>query len=438
MSVWLRGRLKPELSMKDCSIGVNDAVRRWGAIAGKVQSMSALLLVALLTFGMVNFADSQRTLTPSQEPIPPSYFDLNILFHPLTKVPWPAVPFGGWRLSHVNWADLQPQEGAFYWDLLDKYANWGEQHHTEILMTLTFSPQWASQTPDAVTDSKPGISGAPRDMELWRTYVRAVATRYKGRIHEFEIWNEPNRKKSWTGDMDTLITMTREASRILKEVDPNNLVISPPPTGPESIGFFKDFLSKGGAKYTDIIGYHFYVAHSDGPEAMVTLIQQVKDAMHQYNVGEKPLWDTEAGWLGPDFFPDDKQSAYVARAYILNWAARVDRFYWYAWEDHHGTQIELVQKDNSTLTAAGRAFVTIQDWLKGSVMKRCLTSENKNWICEIDRGESSQYIVWNTDGDRSFRLSKDWRVSKVTQLAGGTSPIQGDSIQIGIQPVLIQ
>ncbi len=305
-------------------------------------------------------------------------------------------------------------------------------------MILTFSPRWASRTPDAETDTTPGISGAPRDMEDWRTFVRTVATRYRGRIHEYEIWNEPNRLKSWTGDVDTLVDMTEEAAKILKEVDTHNLVISPPPTGPSGVAFLREFLSKGGGKHVDIIGYHFYVPRTDSPEAMVPLIQQVRATMIQFGVDHKPLWDTEAGWLGPDFFPDDQQSAYVARAFILNWAAGVDRFYWYAWESHRGSQIELTGSNNTTLTPAGTAFATIQQWLMGSVMKSCVTSDNHNWFCQMDRNGKTEYIVWNSLGQASFRISSDWHVSQITQLNGSVNSIRSDSIPINGQPVLLQ
>jgi hypothetical protein len=149
-------------------------------------------------------AGSAPTLsTPRREPVPASYFSMNILFHPLNHVPWPAVPIGGWRTAHVNWADIQPQPNRWYFDLLDKYVGWSQEHHTPILMELAYTPAWASSTPDTATDveagNPPGLSGAPRNMEDWKTYVKTVATRYQGRIHEWEIWNEPNRPQSWTG-----------------------------------------------------------------------------------------------------------------------------------------------------------------------------------------------------------------------------------------------
>jgi Glycosyl hydrolases family 39 len=397
-----------------------------------------LVAICILSFCLLLRAEPTHELRCTSDAIPQSYFSLNILFHPLTKVPWPSVPFGGWRLAHVNWADLQPERDHWYFDLLDKYALWGDAHHTEILMPLTFSPRWASATPDAETDSIPGLSGPPRDVEDWRTFVRTVATRYKGRIHTFEIWNEPNRKKSWTGSVDELVVLTREASKILKEVDPNNLVVSPPATSPAGLDYLEQFLRKGGGEYVDVIGYHFYTAHTDGPEAMVGMILQARRIMQQNGVGEKPLWDTEAGWLGNESFSSQKAAGFVSRAFILNWGAGAQRFYWYAWEDHHGTQIELVEKDNRTLTSAGQAFATTQEWIKGKVMTHCLTSANNNWICELRNNGVAEYLVWNTDGTRSFEISRDWHVQRYTTLQGQTSPISGDAVPIDIEPIFIQ
>jgi Glycosyl hydrolases family 39 len=371
-------------------------------------------------------------------PVPPSLFCLNILFHPLTKVPWPAVPFTGWRMSHVNWPDLEPQKGNWYFTLLDRYVDWGQQHNVQILMALTYTPQWASSTPDAKTDSQPGISGAPRDMEDWRTFVRTVATRYKGRIHQYEIWNEPNRPQSWASDVDTMIVMTREASTILKQIDPSNIVVAPAPEEEKGLPWFNEFLRKGGGQYVDVMSYHFYVGMNP-PEALIPLIQKVEQAMNQNHAGDKPLWNTEAGWLGPNpFTSSELPAAYVARAYILNWAAGVSRFYWFAWENHHFTPIELVEKDNATITSAGRAYTTIEQWMVGSVLNRCAGSGDGTWVCDLDRNNQTSHVVWNTTGNTSFSIPPDWRVSRITSLSGVTSESQGDSIAIGVQPVLVQ
>jgi Glycosyl hydrolases family 39 len=406
----------------------------------KLGLSAALVVLAgtLLTTGFIAIPSSGQILTAPQSPVPASYFGLNVLFNPRFNVPWPPVPFYGWRLSHVNWPDLEPQKGKWNFDLLDKYVGWSQEHKSEILMTLTYTPRWASSSPDAPSDfPTPGYAGVPRDMNDWRTFVRTVASRYKGRIHVYEIWNEPDRQKDWIGDVDTMIAMVRDASKILKEVDPGITVLSPSPTTTHGLPWMNEFIQKGGLQYVDVVAYHFYVPRG-APEDMVPVIQKVRTQMAQYGAGDKPLWDSEAGWLGPDFFSADQQAAYVARSYILNWATGVQRFYWYAWESHHGSQIELTEEDFSTLTPAARAYTTIQKWMVGASISKCLTSSDKNWVCEMKRGDSKQYIVWNTEGNRNFLISKDWSVAQFTQLDGKVNKIEGPSIHIGIQPILIQ
>jgi Glycosyl hydrolases family 39 len=397
---------------------------------------SALAISLLAGVGGSGFV-----LTPAAGPVPPSYFDLNILFHPLNKVPWPSVPFGGWRLSHVNWADLEPQENNWYFSLLDRYADWSQQHTTEILMALTYTPQWASSAPNAPTDvesgNPPGLSGPPRDMDDWKTFVRTVATRYKGRIHVYEIWNEPNRPQSWVGDVDTMIVMTREASKILKEVDPGNIVVAPAPEEEKGLPWLNEFLRKGGAQYVDVIAYHFYIG-TKPPEDLVPLIQKVRSTMAQYHTGERQLWNTEAGWLGPATLSPDLAAGYVARAYLLNWAAGVRRFYWYAWENHSGTMIELVEKNNSTLTPAGKAFGIIQEWMTGSVLNRCASSVDGMWVCDLQKNGIQSHIVWNPAGTRTLQVPQDWNARLFKTLSSEQARIENDSVIVGVEPILIQ
>jgi len=410
-------------------------------LAGGIGAVLLLIMAATLITGSIGKADSTVSLTPAQTPVPASLFELNIVFYPGAKVPWPAVPFYGWRLSHANWWELEPQKGQWKFDHLDQLAEWADQHHVEILLTLEYPPRWASANPDAPGDWGQGTTGPVHDIEDWKTFVRTVAERYRGRIHAYELWNEPDRGKSWIGDMGQLVDMAREAHKILKEVDPNITVVSPSATYPNGPGWLNEFLQRGGGEHVDVIGYHFYtgkVGSMAPPEALVGLVENVRRIMDQHHVGDKPLWNTEAGWLGSEVYPDDKADAYLARAYILNWASGVSRYYWYGWDPHKDMDIEMVKADNSTPNSAAGAFATVQQWISGATMHRCLTSENHNWICEMDRNGSWFYVVWNPDGEKSFRLANNWHVREVVKMDGTTTPISGDSIQIGAQPVLIR
>src|ERR1700678_2786388 len=112
-------------------------VRQWlfkykQGLTGRVVCALLLTLPTALTLG----SESNFVNNGPNEPVPASYFSMNILFHPLNHVPWPVVPLGGWRVAHVNWADLQSEKDRWYFDLLDKYVQWSQEHHTPILMPL--------------------------------------------------------------------------------------------------------------------------------------------------------------------------------------------------------------------------------------------------------------------------------------------------------------
>jgi hypothetical protein len=125
-------------------------------------------------------------------------------------------------------------------------------------------------------------------------------------------------------------------------------------------------LSKGGGQFVDVIGYHFYVTPRP-PEEMVPLIRQVRQIMLDNGAGDKPLWNTESGWAQPKPFPSQTLAAsYLARAFILNWATGVQRFYWYAWDNHGWASLETTEPDSRTLTPAGQAYGVIQNWLVGA------------------------------------------------------------------------
>jgi hypothetical protein len=399
--------------------------------------LMALTAAIVLIGGVMSLASSPTTLIPKNSPIPSEYFDLNILFHPQTKVPWPAAPFHGWRVWHALWADLEPQKGQWHFDQLDKYVGWAEQHNTELTMLLAYTPQWASKNPDAEASWYHGTSGPVRDMEDWKNFVRSIGARYKGKIHVYEIWNEPDRPQDWKGDVDTMVAMVREASQILKQIDPTIILVSPSAEQAKGVPWLSEFLRKGGGQYVDVIGFHFYVPHAN-PEAMVPLIQQVRKVMKDNGVGEKALWNTEAGWLDSQPLPDEVAAAFVARAYILNWAAGVDRFYWYAWDDHHGTQIELTRLDNATLTPSGKGYITVQEWLTGATLKRCAPSSGQSWSCDMDKSGATAHLVWSTEGQVTFSVPNEWQTKEITKLTGEHRSLRGNTVQVGIQPVLIQ
>jgi hypothetical protein len=232
--------------------------------------------------------------------------------------------------------------------------------------------------------------------------------------------------------------MTRVAHDVIKSVDPSAIIVSPAPTGENALRWFADFLSKGGGRYVDVVGYHLYV-YPRPPEVLLPFIQKVKQTMTDNGAGDKPLWCTELGWAQPKPFPSDELgAAYLTRSFALAWSAGVKRLFWYAWDNHGWIALETTQADSQTLRPAGQAFGTIQKWMVGASMDGCDEYLPQTWTCHLHRGNKSQWIVWTVGSQpRTFQVPSAWNARSVTPLLGQPSSLKGYSIEIGQVPVLI-
>jgi hypothetical protein len=380
-----------------------------------------------------------QELAPPKDPIPAAFFGMHMHGIVVPRpdhnrvTPWPQVAIQSWRLwdAYVTWRDIEPQRGKWQFETLDNYVDIAEKQKAEIILTLGGSPAWASSAPD---QSK---TAPPKNIEDWKNYVRTVATRYKARIHLYEIWNEPNFRYFWTGTTQQLVDLSKEAYATLKQVDPSITVVSPSATTEKGLPWLDDFLAKGGGQYADVIGYHLYVDPRP-PESMINLAKNIKKTMAAHNVGDLPLWDTEIGWTAPKPMPSDEIAAgYIMRAYIIAWASGITRQYWYSW-DNHKYGLQVVDADDQTPSAAGRAYAEIEKWLTGGRMTACYSS-GSFWITELSEAHGHPAkIVWNTNGRGTFRLPNKWMESRVTDFLGNAQPVKSRQIPVGPAPVLFE
>jgi Glycosyl hydrolases family 39 len=401
------------------------------------------LLGAFLAIYSAMMGDVTK-LVPSSQPIPASLFGMHIhhLVSPKGKeplTPWPAVNIPQWRLwdAHLTWPDIEPTKGVWRFENVDKSLQAAQAHGTDVLFTLGLTPTWASARPQEPSGYKPGYAAEPIDIQDWRDFVSAVATRYKGRVHEYEIGNEPNLHQFWTGSLDQMLALVREASPIIHGIDPTAIIVSPSATkGTDGVRWLAEFLQKGGGQYVDVIGFHFYVPKQP-PESMLPLIKQIQQTMADNGAAGKPLWDTEAGWLDPNPYPNNELlAAYLARAYILHWAVGVQRFYWYSWDSHNMT-VDSTEPGAEVLQPAGRAYGIIQNWLVGATMDWCSQDNSHTWTCELNRQGALQWIIWNPDGPKTISIPSSWRAKSVTVLLQEAQPFSGSSLDVGQMPILL-
>jgi GH35 family endo-1,4-beta-xylanase len=165
-----------------------------------------------------------------------------------------------WVKQEFAWREIEGAEkGAFNWDNTDRMMDQIENHDLKVLARVGVQPAWAG-------GDYPEI-GPPNNYQDFADFVTALATRYKGRIEAYQIWNEPNLSREWgnrppsPAEYTELLKLAHDA---IKQVDPNALVISAglaPTTRNDAVAmpdtYFVQGMYDAGAKpYFDLLGAH--------------------------------------------------------------------------------------------------------------------------------------------------------------------------------------
>jgi hypothetical protein len=387
-----------------------------------------------------------------QAVVPPAYFGMHF-HHATSGTYWPDIGVGAWRLwdAHTAWPNLEPKRDVWDFGELDRAVALAESRKVDLLLPLGLTPTWASARPNESSGYGPGNAAPPLAVADWRNYVRKVATRYRGRIFNYEIWNEPDLKKFYTGTPEQLVALTKAACEELKAVDPRIKLVGPSPTGPQSFRWYESFLQAFGAKVCfDIVGWHLYTTE-DPPEKIIEFVTNIKTILAQYGLQMLPIWNTETGYFienqyGPRVagtpanastlvLDAEHAAAYVARELLIAWALGIDRYYWYAWDNNQLGLLDMGDSHREPKPAA-QAYRTLQHWLVGAMVTNCALRTGV-WQCLIVRDAQTSVAVWVGSGTLRFTIPADWKVGTAQDMTGTNTRVSDGAIEVHETPVLL-
>ena len=126
--------------------------------------------------------------------------------------------YGRWnRISYeAQWRNIEREPGLYYFDRLDLLVDAMVTHGVRPVPNIYGLPPWHVET-----SRTKHVHGFPKDLDAYRAFVRAMAERYKGKIHDYMLIGEAYcdaREGSLSAkEYATLINVTAE---VVKAVDP--------------------------------------------------------------------------------------------------------------------------------------------------------------------------------------------------------------------------
>jgi hypothetical protein len=398
------------------------------------------LTFAILALVVLSLNSTRRpSIDVSPSPTGPfgeNFFGLTL--NHLATTPWPSVPFSSIRAWDATelWNGLNPRAGIYNWQPLDWLIDFGQRHNVEILFTFGMTPRWASSKPDAKTPYGPGLCAPPTDLDNWDKFVKAVVLRARNQIKLWEVWNEPQDPDFYCGDVATMSLLQQRAYKIIKGVNPDATVLSPSPVGKEGLRWMSEFLKTGAGDFADVMAFHGY--WDTTPESIISATARYKEVFAAAGQKAKPVWDTEASWGENSLLSDgNKQAAFLAKYYLLQWSGGVDRFYWYSYDNQlFGTLWE----NSKGLTQAGFAYQTVHDWMTGaSFVQPCIPEDGgRIYSCELRLSSGNlAKVVWRSSGKSLYNAGGDYR--HYQDLLGKIHALSGvGAVQVDTSPILLE
>jgi len=226
-----------------------------------------------------------------------------------------------WIRQEFSWQDIEVHgrgdfvdrrndpNGVDAWAKYDNIVDLADKHGLEIIARLSSPPAWSRAAGETN-----GAFAPPDDYEDFARYAQAVVKRYKGRIHYYQVWNEPNIYPEWgeqnvsPEDYTKLLCLAYQA---IKTADPEAVVLSGAlaPTAELSGRDFSDYLfldrmyRAGAGACFDILsmqGYGLWSGPTD--HRMRPLVvnysrnEFIRDLMVKHGDEHKPIWISEMNW----------------------------------------------------------------------------------------------------------------------------------------------
>lgn len=205
----------------------------------------------------------------------------------------------------IPWAGVEPFQGQLDWSMVDKTINAAAARGISVVGFINSTPGWA------VAPGGWAISGRPASPAVYGDFAAKVATRYKGKVSAYEIWNEPNSAYFYSPQPDPAgyTDLLKAAYPKIKAVDSSVTVIGAVVGAVidwgnfamDPVRFVNGMYAAGAKNFFDALSfhpYHYYLKFSEGvPHANspVNQLMAMRQSMIANGDSAKKIWNTEYG-----------------------------------------------------------------------------------------------------------------------------------------------
>lgn len=199
----------------------------------------------------------------------------------------------GIRLLRVSipWDAVEPEKDRYEWEFWDQLLEIAEAQKVRLIPYVAYTPRWNARPDIAAFWTSP-----PRDQAEFAELMALLATRYRDRIHSWEIWNEPDNPDFWSGTAEAYGQLLQTGAQAVRRADPQARVVFGGIAGQVSFvaSLFDHF---GAAALVDVVNVHAYFEtwNPGALERIPPYVGSVAEVVKRHGRAQD-LWAAEVGY----------------------------------------------------------------------------------------------------------------------------------------------
>ncbi len=173
-------------------------------------------------------------------------------------------PLGAKRVRlQAGWAKCEKTKGVYSWDWLDAIVDDAVAQGVHPWLEFNYGNTIYPGGGD--TGLGGGLPTSPEALAAWDRWCRALVERYRDRVAEWEVWNEPDLNKTGAAAADAYVDLYIRTARIVREVQPAGkvwaLALAHNPDYADK--FLAGLKAKDALHLVDAITFHGYPKNPD-------------------------------------------------------------------------------------------------------------------------------------------------------------------------------
>ena len=341
------------------------------------------------------------------------------------------------RTLRSGWGDVEPEEGRWNWNTLDRQLKDAASNRMDFTALLAWEAPWN-------TKDKPG-SFPLNNISAWSTYCSEVVKHLKGKVKYFEVWNEPPNfcNDAPASDYAKIVVATYNAA---KAANPDCQVGMA--TKSVHVNYLEQAIKSGAKDHFDYITVHPYevlaCATTGGESVYMHIVPTIRKMLTAQNPSKVnvPIWFTELGTTIGREGTAEEQGQMLVKAYTMGIAQGVACIQWFEGMDGDSGPMGMLESDGKPRPAYNAMAQTIKHLGKFPSYVGWVMLNNKDYGFVFNGAMGTVLATWaqpKTSDDLAFGQSVEivdpltGTVSKADKYSLTNAPI----FVLGVPPNLV-